>query len=106
MELSGKLVELQNTLDASVKRELALQDAFDQIRRTLSALQTYGERRRMTRAPVPNAPVQVRGTTQLQVRSAGGTGGQAPSPGGYPVRPQPSNPDIAKPEPEDLAGPP
>ncbi len=58
------------------------------------------------RAPVPNAPVQVSGTTQLQVRSAGGTGGQATTTGGQPVRPQPSNPDIAKPEPGDLAGPP
>jgi hypothetical protein len=58
------------------------------------------------RAPIPDAPVQVSGTTQLQVRSAGGTGGQAPTPGSVPVRPQPSNPDIAKPEPEDLAGPP
>jgi hypothetical protein len=60
-------------------------------------------------APIPEAPVQVSATTQLQVRSAGGTGGtggQATTPGGVPVRPQPSNPDIAQPEPGDLAGPP
>ena len=57
------------------------------------------------RAPIPAAPVQVSATTQLQVRGAGATGGQA-TPAGSPVRPQPSNPDVAQPEPGDLAGPP
>lgn len=58
------------------------------------------------RAPIPNAPVQVSGTTQLQVRSANAAGGQGTTAGGNAVRPQPTNPDIAQPEPGDLAGPP
>jgi hypothetical protein len=58
-------------------------------------------------APVPNAPVQVKGTTQLQIRSAGGTGGAGLSRGDTTrIMPHPTNPDIAKPEPGDVAGPP
>lgn len=59
MELSGNLVELQNALDASVARELLLQEAFDEIRRKLSALETYGERRRGVRTAIPEAMLEL-----------------------------------------------
>ncbi len=59
MELSGKLVELQNALDAAVARELLLQEAFDEIRRKLSALETYGERRRGVRTAIPEAVLEL-----------------------------------------------
>jgi hypothetical protein len=58
-------------------------------------------------APVPSAPVQVKGTTQLQIRSAGGTRDAGLSRGDTtPIMPHPTNPDIARPEPGDVAGPP
>jgi hypothetical protein len=53
------------------------------------------------RQPIPDAPTQVNGSTQVQVRSAGGVGATT---GGNAVRPQRTNPDIAKPEPGDVAG--
>lgn len=60
LELSGKMVELQNALDASVARELSLQEAFDEIRRKLSALETYGNRRRGIRSRIPEAVLELR----------------------------------------------
>ena len=60
--LEAQLLQLQRALDDSVNRELALQDAFDQIRRKLSALQTFGERRRATRGTPAEAFVEIRST--------------------------------------------
>lgn len=60
LEMSAKLVELQNALDGSVKRELLLQEAFDEIRRKLSALETYGERRGGARTRIPDAAIELR----------------------------------------------
>jgi hypothetical protein len=58
------------------------------------------------RGPVPNAPTQVTGSTQLQIRAARTGGGQPPAPNAYPIAAQPSNADMAKPDPGETAGPP
>ncbi len=71
-ELSAELVAAQKALDAAVQRELALQDAFDQIRRSLSALQTFGERRRARRIGVPDARIELRDGRKRGVLFAGG----------------------------------
>jgi hypothetical protein len=57
--------------------------------------------------PVPNAPVQVKASAQLQIRSASGGRDAGLARGDTtPIMPHPTNPDIAKPEPGDVAGPP
>jgi hypothetical protein len=57
--------------------------------------------------PIPGAPVQVSGSTQVQVRAAGSATGSPSAPAASAVRAQPINPDIAKPDPSgEVAGPP
>lgn len=69
------------------------QSALDCVQKQVLALSL--------RSPIPDAPTQVTASTQLQVRSAAGGGATT---GGNTVRPQRTNPDIAKPEPGDVAG--
>lgn len=56
--------------------------------------------------PIPNAPTQIKGSTQLQIKAVGGDAGQGPAPGAGAIKPAPTSPDIAKPDPGETAGPP
>ena len=49
----------QEQLAASCERERTLQSALDHLRQTLSALQAYGERRRVARAHISDAHVEL-----------------------------------------------
>lgn len=65
-DLGSRLAKLQRAIDESVQREIMLQEAFDRMRRTLSAFQTYGERRRAER-------LTVSGEVVVQVSGRAGT---------------------------------
>jgi hypothetical protein len=56
--------------------------------------------------PILDAPLQVMGSTQLQIKAAGGANPSTPSPSVNPIKPQATNPNIARPVPGDVAGPP
>lgn len=57
-------------------------------------------------SPIANAPVQVNGSTQLQIRSVGADAGSTAAAGANVPTPAATNPDLAKPEPGEVAGPP
>jgi hypothetical protein len=54
-----QLASAQEQLAASVEREQTLQSILEDLKRTLRALQAFGERRRMTRARLPDVQIDL-----------------------------------------------
>ena len=54
-----QLASAQEQLKASAEREQTLQSILEDLKRTLRALQAYGERRRMARAHLPHAQIEL-----------------------------------------------